>query len=349
MALRDRSFFSQGVNQYVPKMQMAPNLVMGQPSPFSLGKPAAVSANNIITANNAQSTAATIVTNTTPFLMDSPYGRTIRVTPSGDPGNSASVDIFGDDYLGQPMVERFTGASGSTAILYGKKAFFRVRGSKIVVASTNAVNWAVGTGFRLGIPYKADCAWAKEAGLLVPVQTRLWTYWEDWDAAESIAGGSRFVRVPFPGFVKTLMGLSSGAGSTTDPVVTAKLGGTAIVGLTVTNDANGASGAFVSGVPTTAGYNANNRLAANGLVEIVGAAAAGAGATKTGLEITPTQFSVADATDPATVNTLDPRGTYEALLTYDGASEIIVALLGDKSYNASNNGGLHGIKHIPVA
>lgn len=348
--LRDRGFLAQqGINQYVPKMQMAYELTAGVPAPFSLGKPAVVSANNIITADNAQAVAATIVTKTTPFTMDSTYGRTIRLTPSGDPGNAASVDIFGDDYLGQPMVERFTGASGSTAILYGKKAFYRVRGSKIVTASTNAVNWAAGTGFRLGLPYKSDIAWAKEGGLFVPVQTRLYTIWEDWDAAETIAGGSRFVRIPFPGFVKTLMGLTSGGGGATDPVITAKLGGTAITGLTVTNDANGASGAFVSGTPTTAGYNANNRLIANGLVEIVGAAAAGAGATKTGLEITPTQFTAGDTTDPATALTADPRGTYESLAVFDGATEFVVALVGDKSYNTSNNGGLHGIKHVAVA
>jgi hypothetical protein len=50
-------------------------------------------------------------------------------------------------------------------------------------------------------------------------------------------------------------------------------------------------------------------------------------------------------TDPQTLATGDPRGTY-APTTLDGAAEPIVGLEGDSSVNAAGNGGLHGIRHF---
>lgn len=344
MATRERAFFQQGMNMYVPAMSAASNMLLGKASQFSLGSPAAVSATAIGTATAANAVAGTKVTYTT-YTADATYGRTLRLTPSGDPGNAVAIDIFGEDYLGQPMVERFTGASGSTAILYGQKAFYRVFFSKVVTAASNAVTWNVGTGFRLGLPYKADLAWAKEGGLLVPTYPRDTWYWADQDAAEAIAGGSKYFRIPYPGFVKTLKGISSGAGSTNDPIVTVTLGGTAITGLTVTIDSN-VAGNEVTDVPTTLGYNANNRFIAGGQVAVVTAAAASAGPQRLGLEITSTQFTPGITTDPQTTSTGDPRGTYESLAVFDGATAIVLGLLGDPSINSSGNGGLHGIKHV---
>lgn len=344
MTTRERAFLQQGMNMFVPGMSYASNMQAGRASQFSLGTPAAVSASVIASATPADAVATTKVTYTT-YTADSPYGRTLRLTPSADPGNSVAIDIFGEDYLGQPMVERFTGASGSTAILYGKKAFYRVLYSKIVTASTNAITWGVGTGFRLGLPYKGDVTWAKEAGLYIPVYNRDTWFWADRDAAEAIAGGSHYIRSPFPGFVKTAKGISAGAGSTNDPVITVTLATVAIIGLTVTVDTS-AAGNEVTDTPTTVGYSANNRLIAGTLIAIVGAAAAGAGPDRVGLELTPTQYTPGVTTDPQTTTTADPRGTYEALATYDGATNITIGLVGDPSVNSSGSGGLHGIKHV---
>lgn len=350
MVARDRTFFSQGINQYVPKMQMSPGLRLGVPVAFSLGTPAAASANNLATATAANAAAGTIVTYSSPFQMDGRYGRTVRLTPSGDPGAvGGTIDIFGDDYLGQPMVERFSGANAVTSILYGRKAFYRVRGSKIVTPSTNAVTWAVGTGFRLGLPYKGDIEWAKEGGILIPLDKRDVLYSRTWDAADSVAGKSKFVRPPFPGFVLNLITTPDAGGSTNDPVVVVKLATVAIIGLTTTVDTSDTTGLTVTDTPTTVGYNANNRFLANGLIEINSAAAASAFGFNASLTLTPTQFSLPDQTDPATSLTGDPRGTYESRVVFDGATDITVGLLGDPAYNASNNGGLHGIRHVAVA
>lgn len=344
MTTRERAFFNQGMNMYVPAMSFASNVFETVASQFSLGSPAAVSATAVASAVAANAVAATRVDFTT-YISDSTYGRTLRVTPSADPGNAVAYDVFGEDYLGQPMVERFTGASGSTAILYGQKAFYRVLYGKVVTAATNAITWNIGTGFRLGLPYKGYVQWAKEGGILVPTSGRDTWMWADRDAAEAIAGGSKYIRSPFPGFVKTLKGLSSGAGSTNDPVITVTLGGVAITGLTVTIDDN-VAGNEVTDIPTTVGYNANNRFIAGGLIAIVGAAAASAGPDRVALELTPTQFTAGVTTDPQTTTTGDPRGTYESLAVFDGATPIVVGITGDPSVNSSGNGGLHGIRHV---
>lgn len=343
-ALRDRAAFFTGMNNYVSAMAYASNLSLGEPAAFSLGSPAAVSANVIAAATAANAAAATKVAYA--YTSDSRYGRTLRLTPSGDPGNSVAIDIFGRDYLGQPMVERFTGANGATAILYGKKAFYTVDYSKVVTPATNAVTWAIGTGFRLGLPYKGDVAWAKEGGIFVLVHKRDVTFYFDRAPAEAVAGSSRWLRAPFPGFVKTLIGTPNGGGGATDPVITVKLATVAIVGLTVTVDTSDTAGTTVTDAPTTLGYNANNRFIANGLIEVVSAAAAGAFGDRLGLELTPTHVTVPDLADPQTTTTGDPRGTYESLAVLDGATEIVVGLVGDAATNSSGNGGLHGIRHV---
>jgi hypothetical protein len=345
---RDRNpsgAYLQGVNLYVPGMQYASELVHGQPTDFSLGIPAAQDAVLFIAAGNAQTLGDKVVASDVQ-LVDSRYGRSLRLSISGDPGNAHVIDVYGFDYLGQPMVERFTGASGATAILYGKKAFYRVTKAKVVTASTNAVTYNLGTGNRLGLPFKGDIVAAKEAGVQVALYNRDFYLWADRSAAEAVAGGSKFLQSPCPGYVRQLLGTPNGGGSTTDPVITAELGGVAITGLTVTIDTSNAAGLTVTDNPTTPGYSANNRLVTASMIELVGAAAAGAGSDRVGVLISPTQFSMPDLTDPATATTGDPRGTYEAIMTYDGASEIIVSMIGNNAVNASNNGGLHGLKHF---
>jgi hypothetical protein len=54
-----------------------------------------------------------------------------------------------------------------------------------------------------------------------------------------------------------------------------------------------------------------------------------------------------DLTDPATLATADPRGSY-APTTLNGVNEPILGLEGDNYVNAANNGGLHGIRHFSV-
>lgn len=346
---RDRNasgVYLAGINQYVPGMQYASALVHGQPTEFSLGSPAVEAAATLLSAQAANAVALTEHAVTAAAqLADSRYGRNLKLAISGNPGNAHVIDVYGFDYLGQPMIERFTGASGATSILYGKKAFYRITKARIITASSNAVTYNLGFGSRLGLPFKGDVVAVKEAGVQVPLFNRDFTVYADRAAAEAVSGSSRWIRSPCPGFVKTLIGTPNGGGGATDPVVTVELGGVAITGLTVTIDTSDVAGLTVTDAPTTVGYSANNRFVANGLIEIVSAAAAGAFGDRQGVEITPTQFVLPDTTDAATAITGDPRGTYEPLTPPNG-TEIIVSMLGNPSVNTSNNGGLHGIRHF---
>lgn len=346
MAVARRNFAGlEGINGYVPGMAYSAQLVHGQPTPVSLGSPAAVDADEVINDVDADAVATTVATAS--WTASEPYGRTLRVTPGGDPGNSFAFDVRGFDYLGQPMVERFTGANGSTAILYGKKAFKRVTSTKIVTAATNAIVADVGTGFRVGLPYKGDVMWAKENGAFVHLYKRNIVAKSEL-AAASVAGGpsGAWWYADFPGYIAGIRGTPRmPVGSTNDPVVTVELGGVAVVGLTVTIDTSaGNVGTTVSDAPTTAGYSANNRFRPADLIELVVADADSSGDITVDLVLTSTQVLAADETDPGTTVTGDPRGTYEPLLTPDG-SEIIVGLVGDPGVNANSRGGLHGIQH----
>jgi len=341
---RPPSYFPIGVNMYVPAMQGSAEFSSLQPVPFSLGKPAAASASAVtgaspIAGNSAVGTSTGII-----WTADSPYGRTLVVTPSGDPGAAGAIlDVFGTDYLGQQMVERFTGTSGSTAALYGRKAFGRVTRAVVNGQASNAITWAIGTGTKLGLPYKTDLVSAKEGGAWVQTYKRPTPVLVDRSAALAVAGGSVFVSAPCAGYVSQVRGWAASGGGGTNPVITIKLGGVAITGLscTIPESTPGVAGV---GTPTTAGYNANNRVTAGQAIEVVGAAAAGAAADTVEVTITPTQYTTADVTDPATNVTGDPRGTYEGLGTYNAVNEIIAYLNPDASVNATGNGGLMGIR-----
>ena len=209
------------------------------------------------------------------------------------------------------------------------------------------MTYNIGTGTRLGLPFKGDLAWAMEGGIQVPFQKRDLVLGNDRPAALAIAGGSVFVRAPCAGFVKNVRGWAFSGGSTNNPVVTVKLATVAIVGLTITLTDNATTTAAVqTGVPTTAGYNANNRALPGDVIEIAGTAAASAAGDHLEVTFTPTQFLLPDLTDPATAITGEPRGAYDPIATLNGATEIIVGLVGDLAVNAAGNGGLHGIKHF---
>src|SRR5262245_2833110 len=159
--LQDRKFFSIGVNCYVPAMSYAASggVSLG-PMRHVLGTPAAAGA--VATLISAQGALSTITYLTTPIKLDSAYGRTITVTPSGVPGNANQVEVVGLDYVGQPMFERFTGSAAASTPLVGLKAFGWILGTRLAVAATNAITFTISTGVSLGIPWKGQITTAKE-------------------------------------------------------------------------------------------------------------------------------------------------------------------------------------------
>lgn len=164
---RDRQGFMQGINMYVPAMQWAASLNMSRANTFSLGKPAVASATAIGTALVTNGAIGSVAYLATPWVSDVPYGRPISVLPSASA--TYTGEVIGEDYLGQPMVERFAFVASAAAVV-GKKAFYRVFGLRVVVAG-GAITVNIGTAGNnnLGLPFKGSIEWAKENNALIAV------------------------------------------------------------------------------------------------------------------------------------------------------------------------------------
>jgi len=164
---RDRQFFQQGVNNYVPAAQYACGPLHAAPERLTLGSPAAASPTFITTLVPGATANGAVINSiaylATPKLLDATYGRTITVTPSADPGaTTLVVGVVGYDYLGQPMQENITLPNGASALVAGLKAFYLVIGTRVVTLATNTVTFSVGSGLRLGLPYKSRIVSARE-------------------------------------------------------------------------------------------------------------------------------------------------------------------------------------------
>ena len=156
---RDRQGFLQGINMYVPAMQWSASLMANEGNVVSLGRPLAAGSPVAIDipANGSGYAASPIV------FTDTPYGRTVTLAVTTALTGSTSVRIFGEDYLGQPMVEDIVVAGGAM-----KKPFYRILGARGMPGHTTAVaQVTVARGANLPLPFKASLEWVKEAGLFI--------------------------------------------------------------------------------------------------------------------------------------------------------------------------------------
>jgi hypothetical protein len=166
----DRVFFPQGVNMYVPAMSGSADLQLNTPQVFDLGKPALSLSGNVMAAAsvNMQAANGTEVLQTLNWVSDAPYGRQIGVLVSGVPGGAGTtVRLLGWDYLGQPVAEDVTVGAAVATVVYTDKAFYRLAKTRIIATATNAVTAQVGTGPKLGLPYKSFLSWIKEDGVVL--------------------------------------------------------------------------------------------------------------------------------------------------------------------------------------
>jgi hypothetical protein len=157
--LRDRQGFMQGVNTYVPGMQWSSALNSAEGSVFSLGRPLASGVPTPITipANGAGFLSDPMV------LSDTPYGRNLVLAVTTALTGSTSVRVFGEDYLGQPMVEDIVVAGGAM-----KKPFYRILGARGMPGHTTAAAAiTVVRGANLSLPYKGSIEWVKEANVFI--------------------------------------------------------------------------------------------------------------------------------------------------------------------------------------
>jgi hypothetical protein len=151
------TFYPRRVSQYVAGMQYASDVNMGAATRISFGAPGAANATYYLSALSA---AAALVTQASGMLnsatADSPYGRNVQVVLSG--AGTGTITIDGYDYLMQPMSETMA-LNGATPVL-GLKAFYLIR--QLTVPTVGAVTLNLGTGAKLGVPYKVHKVLSEE-------------------------------------------------------------------------------------------------------------------------------------------------------------------------------------------
>ena len=154
---------------YVPAMQWASTLDMNVGSVFSLGRPLARSDIFITASTPTNGANGTVTYFTAPVVLsDTPYGAPITSTPLSAPAGAFTMDVFGEDYLGQPMTERFAHPITVTTPINGKKPFYRILGTRTILQTAGAIGIKLGTATQnLALPFKGSIEWAKEAGAFI--------------------------------------------------------------------------------------------------------------------------------------------------------------------------------------
>lgn len=167
MTVRTSKYHPRRVNRFVPGMQYHGSVVHAAPYRVDFGPMAIASTTLVLSAqsiNTALDTTTFSSDNTDPvnssYAVQYPYGpgygRCLQIVLSG--AGTPTVNVYGRDYLGQPMRETFTGA-GTTPVV-GVKAFKYIdRITSTLVASTTL---SVGTTDKLGLPFRMSNILAEE-------------------------------------------------------------------------------------------------------------------------------------------------------------------------------------------
>lgn len=344
---RHAAYFPQGISMYVPGMQFAADANRGIWE-GSLGLPV-YDQDGIDNDTDGDAVAGVVVyagdmDGAEGRESDATYGQTVVMKVSADPGaTGVAADIYGEDYLGQPMVERLTTANGATAEVEGQKAFKRVTSIKMVTAATNAITFDIGWGHAIGLPYKIATmlAYGSGANDMLPLGYSTSEAVAAMDAGA--AATAKTVVAPIDGYITGSSFELTTAQATSAATITTTVAAGAQTGLTMLIPV-GAIGASFD----------NNLAKANWIPVAKGDAivATSDGGGDTGVGVLKFTFQSADPvvegpdlTDPATVTTNDPRGTVTPAVTLSGTVEFFAKYIASSSVNAAGNGGLMGIKH----
>jgi hypothetical protein len=344
MVKRQADNYPRNINTYVPLMQFSAD-INNEQMYASLGAPATLDADGILAAKAITTAGQTFTSADFPTTfdgsstsltrtqgkLDAVFGRCLTLFCSG--GNTSVVTITGRDYLGQPMAESFT-CNGATTV-QGKKAFKYV--DKIVNGTGgSSVNLNVGWSDTVGLPLKSlKLRRAFEDG--VPTD----------DEDETIP------------VVSTAFAIANAASATVVAPVTGFWVGWRGVHTTASTTAISALTGFVNGVAKTAA-DGTEPIAANGLLFGKDIAQASWIPVVKGDSVTITsdggstagvadmtflfsrgvcEFNKAINTNPQTLTTGDPRGTYKPATAFNGVIVHEVHLVVDIT-------NLHGVAHV---
>jgi hypothetical protein len=139
--------FQRRINNYVPAMQYSADVNYNGETRVNFGAPAAAAANAVASAVSINAAGTFDLSGAT--ALPEPFGRNLTVVASGAAATAFTVN--GYDYLGQPVAEQFT-LNGATPVV-GNKCFKSFNNASFAAAAGVTVN--IGTGVKLGLPYKA--------------------------------------------------------------------------------------------------------------------------------------------------------------------------------------------------
>lgn len=341
------AYFETGINMYVPAMQFAADANRGIWE-GSLGLPVydQDGIDNDAVGNAVAGTTvwASSMDGAEGTVSDATYGQTVVMKVSADPGvATCSIDVYGEDYLGQPMVETLTTASGATAEVEGQKAFKRIIKHVSAIAATNAITFDLGWGHAIGLPYKVATmiAYGSGANDMLPL---------GYSTSEAVAAMDAGAAATAKTIVAPIDGYITGSSF---ELTTAQA--TAAAGITVTVAGAAQTGLTLSVPIGAVGVGIQNNLPKASWIAVAKGDAivsTSDGLGDTGVGVLQYNFQSADPvvegpdlTDPATKTTNDPRGTLTPGVTLSGTVEFFAKYIASSSVNAAEHGGLHGIEH----
>jgi hypothetical protein len=268
--------YPRSINQYVPLMEFAADVVDGKHF-VSLGAPSTLDSDGIL--NNASATnsatsysssdwettfdgSSTHIGETVAGSLNAKYGRCLTLV--GTAGSNHVVTITGRDYLGQIMSEALT-LSG-TVIIYGQKAFKYV---DTIAAAAGAASDTFDAGWTdvLGLPYRSTqlLGWTEDN-----INKEVGTYVIPVDIVDAVSADTVFGIGAEAGFVTGMDCVTTVALGSGDAVLTVEIGGVAVAGLSVTVASSGSAiGVIDSDNAITWNQGDTSDLAAHGVIEVV--------------------------------------------------------------------------------
>jgi hypothetical protein len=318
MSKVNADYFPRNIDQYVPNMEFAADVV-GDEHLAYLGAPAALDADGIwdgVSATNSATSytsadykttfdgSSTSLTSTS-GMIDAAYGRCLTAT--GSAGSDHVLTITGRDYLGQGMKESMT-LSG-TVVIHGNKSFKFVDSMSIASgAASDTVD--IGWSNRLGLPYKAErITGYTEDDVVMPHEVV--------EHGPIVVGGTEYAAgtdvhsiSPLAGQITGYQSILTTAAGTADNINTVFVGSSAtdVAGLTITHTNPTAVGIADSDTATTDDDQPTSRVDKFESVGISGDGG-GSGSAHYLVTIEPLCFVAGDDTATQTATTEDTRGT----------------------------------------
>lgn len=137
--------FPRRINMYVRAMAYSSDVNYNGATRVNFGAPLAASGTSILNASSIA--AGTAIDLSSVAAVPDPFGRNVTVVAGA--ANATAVIVSGWDYLGQPIAESLT-LNGTTPVV-GNKCFKSFNNVSYTAAATTL---SIGTGVKLGLPYK---------------------------------------------------------------------------------------------------------------------------------------------------------------------------------------------------